>query len=63
MYLQPSSMAMHEAEVSYDAGAYPRIKATWQRHRCIPKAIICGTSTFMEQTRGSRVGLVQTRAL
>jgi hypothetical protein len=30
MYLQPSSMAVHEAEVHYDAGAYPNPEATWQ---------------------------------
>jgi len=39
MYLQPSSLAMHEAEVYYDVGAYPRNEATWQRHRCLPEAI------------------------
>jgi hypothetical protein len=30
MYLQPSSMVMHEAEVHYDAGVDPRPEATWQ---------------------------------
>jgi hypothetical protein len=28
MYLQPSSMAMHEAKVHYDASAHPRTEAT-----------------------------------
>jgi hypothetical protein len=32
MYLQPSSLVVHEAEVHYDASAYPRSKATRQRH-------------------------------
>jgi hypothetical protein len=32
MYLQPSSLVMHEAEVYYDASAHPRPEATRQRH-------------------------------
>ena len=28
-YIQPSSLAVYEAEVHYDAGAYPRPKETW----------------------------------
>ena len=28
MYVQPSSLAVHETEVHYDAGAYPRPKTT-----------------------------------
>ena len=30
LYVQPSFLAMHEAEVYDDAGAYPRPKTTWQ---------------------------------
>lgn len=32
MYLEPSSLVVHEAEVHYDASAYPRSKATRQRY-------------------------------
>ena len=30
MYLQPSSIAVHEAEVHYDASAHPSPEATWK---------------------------------
>jgi hypothetical protein len=32
MYLQPSSLVVHEAEVHYDVSAHPRTKATRQQH-------------------------------
>ena len=32
MYLQPSYLVVHEAEVHYDASADPRPEATRQRH-------------------------------
>ena len=32
MYVQPSSLVVHEAEVHYDASAHPRTEATRQRH-------------------------------
>jgi hypothetical protein len=31
MYVQPSFLAMHEAEVHHNVGAYPRPKTTRQR--------------------------------
>ena len=29
LYIQPSSLVVYEAEIHYDAGAYPRPEATW----------------------------------